>query len=261
MVIEMYGVKWNVFPPKVKGEEWTIYNGDMERPARGLRKKLKQKYHELCNPVNLIQESYMTSGITVIDAPVPTMNMDFTPTAVTWGGLVPCNPYDTVSYWNSLGPLQTTAKCEPVQEKGNKQMHTYANNAEQFAIEQRNFLFGKLSSAFTEKDFDLRKAFHLMDDDRPTSVKEFVQRIKDGKFTLPKDWDEEQDEDDCYFDLSDFVYALRWRDPAVKEDKAGYKAARETLSKAYDDAATTVMLKSLDDGLKAVEDFKAQTFH
>jgi hypothetical protein len=132
-------------------------------------------------------------------------------------------------------------------------------NQESSAIEtgQRNHARGRLRDLRDAKDLDLRKQFGLDDDASPKSPKELAKRIADGKFVIKK-VDEDMDEEDDYFYWQD---AIRWRDPAVKEDKVGYKAATTELGKSYQRAKDQIILGTVADSLKVLQDFESGTIH
>lgn len=138
---------------------------------------------------------------------------------------------------------------------------TAPTQAASASLEQNklSYLASRLSSIFCEKSMALSKTYGLEDDDRPTTPKEFVQRIKDGKFTLTKRAETMEEENDSfdYYCINDY---LRWRDPATKEDKAGYKAALTLMEKAYADTRDTINIATPTEGLAALKAFEAQTF-
>ena len=50
---------------------------------------------------------------------------------------------------------------------------------------------------------------------------------------------------------------VRWRDPAKKADKEGYQKARKLFEAEVKSARDTIAIKSVDDGLKALQDLEA----
>ncbi len=124
--------------------------------------------------------------------------------------------------------------------------------------EAREHLRERLHVTFHAKDRELSKKFGLMDEAAPRTTKDMVARIKEGKFTLSKYAEDQEDDEGCdYNDMYDVVRHIRWRDPAVKEDRAGYKAAYAELSKAHDAAKDAIMVGTPAEGLKALQEFEA----
>lgn len=141
-------------------------------------------------------------------------------------------------------------------------MNTNAPNAE---LVKREHLLNSLSAAFYPKEMELQKHFGLVDDDRPKTFKEFLERLKAGKYVqvkrnhLDDEYDYEDDEDD--FNPYNPMSNLRWRDPKVKEDKAGFDKARESLRAALSKLNRQVMIVDLDKALDMVEKFEEKKFH
>lgn len=278
MIITYNDVDYVVSPPDEENweREWTIFNAITgDRISGDLRKSLKSKYQE--------KKKHMdTSGYIDLGAPLPcgtTLSMSnineaksilkktcdkdfytqyvaptFTPSTIQ--GMV-----STVIMMDSFGTLNV-----PTNEKDNT-MRVYSNNAEQFAIEQRNYIAHQLDLAATEANTSLTKFFAIFDDAAPATPKEFVDRILAGKYILPKNRrgdDLSEDTCDCYDD--DFCYQspaqmIIWRDPAKKADRDGYDAAVEDMNAAKKAANEVVMLGTLEEARKALEDFRAKTFH
>lgn len=124
--------------------------------------------------------------------------------------------------------------------------------AESIEAGQRYAVRSALSTAFEKAKLGLKKQFGLIDDDAPKTPTELVERIAAGKYTI-----DAKDADYEGWDASSAVRYVRWRDPAVVEDKAGYKAARADLDAAYEDAKLKAILSPVADLLQLVEDFKA----
>lgn len=126
---------------------------------------------------------------------------------------------------------------------------------------QRRYLESRLSNTYSVKLFDLRKHFHI-DRFLPSSMKEAVELLKAGKYTLDEkrmeNYQEEYGED-MGFDVYSFAHIVLWDlEPA---DKAGFKAATESLEKVYTDARDTIKIASPEKGLEALKAFEAATFH
>ena len=117
---------------------------------------------------------------------------------------------------------------------------------------QRHAVSRALSNAFDKIRIDLKKQFGLVDDEAPVTPAELVKRIADGKYTIDK-----EHLDYKSWGAEGAVRYIRWRDPSVVEDKAGYKAARALLDTAYEDTKLKAVLSPVADLLQLVEDFKA----
>lgn len=120
--------------------------------------------------------------------------------------------------------------------------------ADSIEAKQRKTLASALYDAFRDKVTAAKKQFGLMADSSPETVKEFIQRIKDGKYTLT------QDAEDAY--ASGFWYSISWKDPSVSVDKDGYKAAREQLDKDYKALELRIAVLPIADALTAVETYR-----
>jgi len=114
----------------------------------------------------------------------------------------------------------------------------------------RKHLLRRLSDAKDEKKLALRQQYGLDDEKAPKSPKEFLERIKAGKFVVPGAEDEKHPR---YWDSYN---AIRWRDPAVKEDQEGYDLAKVVLSKAARDVEDAIVVKTPEEGLKALQGFE-----
>lgn len=116
-----------------------------------------------------------------------------------------------------------------------------------------NHLKNRLWAIEMEKENELLKAYGLKDDASPETVKDLVQRIKDGKYTVSKE-----------YETKPSIYPaglIRWRDPEMKEDPEGYETARKTLTKAYKDAEDEIVVLPPEKGLETLRAFQAMTFN
>lgn len=113
---------------------------------------------------------------------------------------------------------------------------------------QRSYLVDRLRTAFRTKDAALERKFGLRDDEEPRTFDEMIQRIKDGKYRLADGYKSDQKlwEGPQYY--------IRWR--SVDKDQAGYDAAETILKTAYQAAMDIIKVKSLDDGLVALQAFE-----
>lgn len=124
-----------------------------------------------------------------------------------------------------------------------------AVNAETIEGGQRKYLNSRLYDIYETLKTKLKKQFGLQDDDQPATIKEALKRIQDGKFIVPEKY---EDGSAC-----DMGYRLRWRDPAIKEDKDGFKAAKAELVTAYTKALDAAALRDISEAEKIIADFEA----
>jgi hypothetical protein len=122
----------------------------------------------------------------------------------------------------------------------------------------REHLLDRAHSAQYQKRENARKAFGLEDDAAPKSLKDFLARIKDGKYVV--DTDEKGMERERW-DTRDVLEDIRWRDPSQKEDEAGFEAARKLIQQAYNDVSDEIIVKTPEAGLEALRAFQAKTFN
>lgn len=137
------------------------------------------------------------------------------------------------------------------QEEANMYAQIQTSSPEQDA---RAHLRDRLRTVKYETQAKLRKDFGLDDDEAPRTPKELAERLASGKFIVKHANDEKQP---SLYSVSSYI---RWRDPAVKEDQAGYDKAKEKLSKAYTEAKDVIIVKSPEEGLKALQGFEKAKF-
>lgn len=119
---------------------------------------------------------------------------------------------------------------------------------------QRQYLRERAYAVEHDKRCNLRKKFGLADDDSPTTPKEFFERILAGKYFYPQD----QMEKRTYPD--NVTYRIRWRDPALKEDPAGFAEAEKPYDAAYTVLLDTIAIGTPAEGLAALKEFEAKSF-
>lgn len=106
----------------------------------------------------------------------------------------------------------------------------------------------RLSRIKSEKHSELKRKFGLVDDDEPRTAEEIVARITAGKFiVLPEGANS--------YSGSRFA-RFQWRDPSLKEDRAGYEAADKDLDAAYALAKDAVFTAPAD-AAKVVQAFES----
>lgn len=114
---------------------------------------------------------------------------------------------------------------------------------------QRKFITSRLYEIKHDLKRGLARQFGIADDDTPNTAKEFIDRIKSGKYILPENM-----EDNCSYSAVSYI---KWRDPALKADKDGYAAAKKQLDDAYATSEEMAMLLPIADAAKALQDFKS----
>lgn len=113
---------------------------------------------------------------------------------------------------------------------------------------QRSYLTGRLTGIVNDKEELARSFFGLVDDDRPRSPKEVVDRILAGQIVLPKDADKPSWE--CPLNR------IRWRDPAKVENTTGFQTFLKTMETASVETLDTIITTDAATGLKAMQAFK-----
>lgn len=150
-------------------------------------------------------------------------------------------------------PAVINAKPQ-VRKEEEKKMNTIAMNVDvnHEAIstikDERDYLASRTIDIYSQKKSSLKKNYGLVDDDTPKDAEEIVARINAGKYIIEdtKTW-------------RGVEKTFRWRDPAMKEDKAGYDASKITLQKLLQDTRDAIYIKPSIDGLAAVQAFEAAT--
>jgi hypothetical protein len=116
--------------------------------------------------------------------------------------------------------------------------------------EQWDYLANRLYQAQLDRHTKAGRKFGLTDDGAPQTPQEIVDRFASGKFMLPAKKDEN------YGFWGSFEH-IRWRDPAVKEDSAGYKVWSEADEVAFTEAMDQIRISSPAEGLKALKAYEA----
>lgn len=140
-----------------------------------------------------------------------------------------------------------TAQCKKMKEDT---MHTDAN----LETRQREQLSYRVDHVASEKDNEARHFFGLVDDGYPSTAGDLIARITGGKYMVASD----KMDTETYGSPTRYI---RWRDPAVKEDQNGYKAALDKIEAAQEIVNDMASFAPLADAFKAFNDFKAATFH
>lgn len=145
----------------------------------------------------------------------------------------------------------TMTKCAPI---------AYANASltKSDPVEtQRTYLLDRLRDVNYAKERALSKQFFLTVD-QPETLKDFLDRIKNGQYTLPDNI--YNDKDNRYWNVIDFFYLVDWRLPDQKADQTGYKKAKNVLDEQKTKVKDTIMIADPADGLKALQEFENWTY-
>jgi hypothetical protein len=119
---------------------------------------------------------------------------------------------------------------------------------------EREYLRQRLRDIHENHVDSLRVQFYLDDDAPPKSVREIVARIKDGKFEMPAE------KDDNNWNGNP-IWNIRWRDPSKPADHKGFDAAEKKLEEAFTAAKDQIMVMDAATGLKALQEFESFTVH
>lgn len=133
---------------------------------------------------------------------------------------------------------------------------TVATNTPDFRHE-RSALRDALYYAERDHDRKLKKHFKLADDEHKT-VKAKLDAIKAGKYVVI---DEKKIDDEEYGEWRWIESAIRFRDPEVKEDKAGYRKAHEVMNAEAERIRTDIVVLPPEKALETLRKFESKTFH
>lgn len=128
---------------------------------------------------------------------------------------------------------------------------------------KQGFLTSQLTSIFWRKTSELETKFNINPPAGPTSPKEFVDRIKTGKFSFDKNY---LNDDGTWRDTNNHRYFnslvqfITWRDPDKPEDAEGFKAAMKEMDKALESASLKIAILPPTEGLAIVEAFEKMEF-
>ena len=166
--------------------------------------------------------------------------------------------YDLESMEKDLHLME--AALEYFNLKGNNTMNT-ANatviaTADTTSRDQRQYLQSRLRDISYSKDSDLKAHFKMNPVKGPKSLKALVEKIKSGDFKM---YSEDFSDEHEFYSTDQLLDYIRWSKDAP--DIKGYEAAQAKKKDAYTKAVDTITIKSPEDGLKAVQEFEAATFH
>lgn len=164
-------------------------------------------------------------------------------------------PSATVSGWEVVTPYVSAKETKP---RSIPMFYSddYDTGAVNIEATQRNHLLSRLQTARWEKKADAEERYHIHDDEPPATPQEAIDRIKEGKFKIKKGKFTDSGEE--YFPYGAWEY-IKWR--SEDKDEKGFEEFTERLHTAANAVQDIIVVKPLDDGLKALEDFRATTIH
>lgn len=235
----------------------------------------KKASHEFAAKFDLLPNQIKPEDIDLFTMPTFTI-----PTGTTIDCISVDAPYaaptdfifcDGSSAKHSLGNLPTSsiAKKAPSDKAGciNKEptMRDYyptaaasitVDSTSKSEAETKAYLDNRLNNLRWTKENDLRKPFN-MDDLTFETVEEFLALMTSGKYEV-KDEDKKKKTHGSVGYAFDYI---RLRDPAKPKDEAGYTAALKKLYEGYQFTQDTIKVMPAADGLTALREFEAKTFH
>lgn len=186
--------------------------------------------------------TYNNKGKEMFEMPMLATSLDCCQAAVPQGGN-PCKKMEKKMFYND------DCICETTETERQRQYLTY-----------------QLKEIYWVLEADARVKFNMNPVQGPQNPKEYVEFIKEGKFEFPnyylnKDGSWKENQNHPYFDDYSAGNFLIWVDPANPRDEAGYNAAYAKITKAKKDAERTIMVSTPAEGLAALKEFEATTFH
>lgn len=152
--------------------------------------------------------------------------------------LPPCSL--TISNCTIAGPLGV----------GNQKENTMNINLD---ADTRNYLNLRLNQVNDEKVEDAR-SFFLPEPFYPKTGAELKKALADGWLTVSA-------KDDTQFKYSNWAAYVSLRDPALKYDEDGWKAALNKVDDDYTKVRDAIMVKTPADALAALNAFEGTTYH
>ena len=161
-------------------------------------------------------------------------------------------------------------KSQHKQENGSKTM-SYNNiipipaqllsapmTADDTEKKQRRYLKERLYEIYSDKKEDARDKFLINEPKGPITLDDFLDRIKNGKFTINDDLKKKlNDPKRAWADPHDITCAIRWRTEDQQPDQDGYDAWKEEFRKKKQATLDIIEVMPVADGLKALQDFEA----
>lgn len=168
-----------------------------------------------------------------------TINMNYSTTAlpINFDNL-PCQPCEAPYIAKSCktGRISNTAKEEVM---------NISYSAEQ---EARRHLVRRTDDVYYAKDASLYDTFNV-NNVRPKNAKQAKDWLARGGFVITSEDDES------------YHFNSAWQNPDKPRNEEGFKAAQKLLGKAYADVKDAIIVKSPEDGLKALQEFEAQVYN
>lgn len=159
-----------------------------------------------------------------------------------FGTSVPCN-------------TQKVAECK----KENPMYVDYVSSDKHAESAKTNYLLSRAVSVKEVKRQEFWKQFGLGDDTAPATAKDLVARITSGKYILPTERETEL-LSSYYWGSSAALNGIKWRDPSVKEDRAGYDAATKALDVEFQKVQDQVMIADNASALTTIQAFEGWTY-
>lgn len=215
----------------------------IDKILASFREEMKQR------PIESIKDDMMD----MLCYPVSTANVPSHSHTMSYPPDAQANAYKPCSLASCKATAPVDA-CLPWKKKDVNPMSSYSTatvvTADSVELTQRRTLRDFAYEAFEAKKTAARKQFGLMGDDVPETMEEAIARIIAGKYVLA-----DKNRERCAYS---FMSYITWRDPAIVEDKDGYKAAKAVLQSAYDKLALRLNILPLQDALAEVEAFSAK---
>jgi hypothetical protein len=128
--------------------------------------------------------------------------------------------------------------------------------------DERSYLSDRYSEILYREKHKLRKQFFLDDDETPTTMKQFVQRILDGKYVLSKRAIKASEtvkdgDDSFYYDPWNICRSISFRDPKNLADEEGYEKAFKLLEKKLQPAYDAINVLDPKDALAKLQEIEA----
>lgn len=155
--------------------------------------------------------------------------------------------------------------CTSNQQQENKMYHDEYDMPETRTETERkaDYFQSELASSESKKRQDFRTTYKLDLQTEPLSPKEFIEWIKDGKFTFTKrdlNDDGSWRDPDTYHSFYEPTNYLQWKNP--DRDTSGFDTASKTLSDAYKTTERAITAASTGaEMLKALQDFESTTLN
>jgi hypothetical protein len=118
-------------------------------------------------------------------------------------------------------------------------------------FDTKRYLRDRIEDTWCDGKKTLARKFNILENDPPSTAKELVERIKSDEFTFPTE------DEDGIIAYGNGPYGLIWRDPTKVADRKGYEEAVKALLETKKDTVDVIFALPEQDGLKALQDFKA----